>query len=67
VAANQSHTLRVEFAATRFNVAFNGKPLFAVDDGTFPEAGMVAFGPKPIASPHSADSTTASNGRARRS
>jgi hypothetical protein len=43
VAANQSHTLRLEFAGARFNVVFNGRPLFAVDDGTFPETGMVGL------------------------
>jgi Domain of Unknown Function (DUF1259) len=43
VPANQWHTLRVEFAGARFNVVFNGKPLFAVEDGTFPEAGMVGL------------------------
>jgi len=41
VPANQWHTLRVEFAGARFNVVFNDKPLFAVEDATFPEAGMV--------------------------
>ena len=41
VPANQWHTLRVEFAGPRFNVVFNGKPLFAVEDATFSEAGMV--------------------------
>jgi hypothetical protein len=43
VPANQWHTLRVEFAGARFNVVFNGKPLFAVEDATFPEAGMVGL------------------------
>ena len=43
VPANQWHTLRVEFAGTRLNVVFNGKPLFAVEDATFPEAGMVGL------------------------
>jgi hypothetical protein len=43
VGANQWHTLRVEFAAARFNVVFNGKPLFTVEDATFPEAGMVGL------------------------
>ena len=41
--ANQWHTLRVEFAGARFNVVFNGKPLFAVEDATYPEAGMVGL------------------------
>jgi hypothetical protein len=43
VPANQWHTLRVEFAGARFNVVFNGKPLFAVEDMTFAEAGMVGL------------------------
>jgi hypothetical protein len=43
VPANQWHTLRVEFAGARFNVVFNGKPLLAVEDATFPEAGMVGL------------------------
>jgi hypothetical protein len=43
VPANQWHTLRVEFAGPRFNVVFNGKPLFAVEDATFAEAGMVGL------------------------
>jgi hypothetical protein len=55
VAANQWHTLRVEFAGTRFNVVFNGKPLFAVEDATFAQAGMVGLWTK-------ADSVTAFRG-----
>ena len=43
VPANQWHTLRAEFAGIRFNVVFNGKPLFVVEDATFPEAGMVGL------------------------
>ena len=43
VPANQWHTLRVEFAGARFNVVFNGNPLFTVEDATFPEAGMVGL------------------------
>jgi hypothetical protein len=43
VAANQWHTLRVEFAGTRFNVVFNGNRLFTVEDATFAEAGMVGL------------------------
>jgi hypothetical protein len=43
VPANQWHTLRVEFTGVRFNVVFNGKPLFAVQDATFAEAGMVGL------------------------
>jgi 3-keto-disaccharide hydrolase len=37
VPANQWHTLRVEFAGTRFKVAFNGQPQFEVEDATFVE------------------------------
>ena len=54
VPANQWHTLRVEFVGTRFNVIFNGKPLFEVEDATFPEAGMVGLWTK-------ADSVTVFN------
>jgi hypothetical protein len=55
VSANQWHTLRIEFAGARFNVVFNGKPLFEVEDATFPEAGMVGLWTK-------ADSVTAFSG-----
>jgi hypothetical protein len=55
VPANQWHTLRVEFAGARFNVVFNGKPLFAVEDATFPEAGMLGLWTK-------ADSVTVFDG-----
>ena len=55
VPANQWHTLRVEFAGTRFNVVFNDKPLFAVEDTTFLQAGMVGLWTK-------ADSVTAFSG-----
>jgi len=55
VPANQWHTLRVEFAGARFNVVFNGKPLFAVEDATFSQAGMVGLWTK-------ADSVTAFSG-----
>jgi hypothetical protein len=43
VPANQWHTLRIEFAGPRFNVSFNGKPLFTVEDAAFSEAGMVGL------------------------
>ena len=52
VPANQWHTLRVEFAGTRFMVSFNGQPLFEVEDSTFTAAGMVGLWTK-------ADSVTA--------
>ena len=55
VSANQWHTLRVEFAGSRFNVVFNGKSLFAVEDATFTDAGMVGLWTK-------ADSVTAFDG-----
>jgi hypothetical protein len=55
VPANQWHTLPVEFGGARFNVVFNGKPLFAVEDATFPQAGMVGLWTK-------ADSVTAFSG-----
>jgi hypothetical protein len=52
VAANAWHTLRVEFAGSRFKVIFNGRALFDVEDATFTEAGMVGLWTK-------ADSVTA--------
>ena len=52
VPSNQWHTLRVDFAGSRFKVTLNGKPLFEVDDATFAEAGMVGLWTK-------ADSVTA--------
>jgi hypothetical protein len=55
VPANQWDTLRVEFAGARFSVVFNGKPLFAVEDAAFPQAGMVGLWTK-------ADSVTAFSG-----
>jgi hypothetical protein len=55
VRANQWHTLRVDFAGTRFKVTFNGKPLFEVEDATFSEAGMIGLWTK-------ADSVTAFDG-----
>ena len=55
VPANQWHTLRVDFAGTRFKVLFNAKPLFEVEDATFREAGMVGLWTK-------ADSVTAFDG-----
>jgi hypothetical protein len=52
VAANQWHTLRVDFAGPRFKVIFDGKALFEVEDATFTQAGMVGLWTK-------ADSVTA--------
>jgi Domain of Unknown Function (DUF1080) len=55
VSANQWHTLRVEFAGKRFNVIFNGKPMFEVEDTTLNDAGMVGLWTK-------ADSVTTFDG-----
>ncbi len=52
VPSGQWHTLRVAFSGNRFAVTFNGKPMFEVEDATFPEAGMVGLWTK-------ADSVTA--------
>ena len=52
VPANQWHALRIEFVGTRFNVIFNGRSLFEVEDATFSDAGMVGLWTK-------ADSVTA--------
>jgi hypothetical protein len=54
VPANQWHTLRVEFVGARFNVIFNGRSLFEVEDATFNTAGMVGLWTK-------ADSVTVFN------
>jgi hypothetical protein len=52
VSANQWHTLRVEFAGGHFNVIFNGKATFEVEDTALRNAGMVGLWTK-------ADSVTA--------
>jgi hypothetical protein len=52
VPANQWHTLRIEFAGTRFVVTFNDGRLFEVEDATFAEGGLVGLWTK-------ADSVTA--------
>lgn len=39
----QWHTLRVEFAGSRFKVLFNGKLLFETEDTTFKDAGAVGL------------------------
>lgn len=57
VPAGQWHSLRVEFAGSRFTVGFNGAALFEVDDATFPDAGMVGLWTK-------ADSVTVFDGLA---
>ncbi|MBM3883502.1 MAG: DUF1080 domain-containing protein [Verrucomicrobia bacterium] len=43
VAGGQWHTMRVEFAGSRFKVFFNGRQLFEVEDDTFPQAGKVGL------------------------
>jgi Domain of Unknown Function (DUF1080) len=55
VPSNQWHTLRVDFAGTRFKVTFNGKPIFEVEDTTFRDAGMIGLWTK-------ADSVTVFDG-----
>jgi hypothetical protein len=52
VAPNQWHTLRAEFAGTRFKVIYNGQALFEVEDATIKDAGMIGLWTK-------ADSVTA--------
>jgi hypothetical protein len=52
VPSGQWHTLRVEFAGSRFRVSFNGKALFAVEDRTFGGSGQIGLWTK-------ADSVTA--------
>jgi hypothetical protein len=52
VPSGQWHTLRVEFAESRFKVMFNGKTIFEVDDRTFSDAGQIGLWTK-------ADSVTA--------
>lgn len=43
VAPQTWHTVRVEFAGSRFKVLFNGKHLFDVEDKTFTDAGRVGL------------------------
>ena len=43
VPAGQWHTLRIEFAGTRFSAIYNGKSLFDVEDATFKEAGNIGL------------------------
>ncbi len=43
VPAGQWHTLRAEFAGTRFSAIYNGKALFAVEDATFKEGGKIGL------------------------
>ena len=43
VPAGLWHTLRVEFAGSRFKVSFNGKVVFEVDDSTFTDTGQIGL------------------------
>ena len=43
VAANQWHTLRVDFSGKRFAVIFNGKELFTAEDETITDPGKVGL------------------------
>jgi hypothetical protein len=55
VASGQWHTLRIEFAGTRFKVTFNGNGLFEVEDATFKDPGLIGLWTK-------ADSVTVFDG-----
>jgi hypothetical protein len=52
VPSGQWHTLRCEFAGTRFKVAYDGEPMFEVEDTSIRDAGMIGLWTK-------ADSVTA--------
>ena len=39
----QWHSLRAEFAETRFKVIYNGNALFEVEDASISDAGMVGL------------------------
>ncbi|WP_245266317.1 family 16 glycoside hydrolase [Bradyrhizobium sp. WSM1743] len=43
VASGQWHTLRCDFAGTRFKVTYDGKPLFEVEDATMKDPGMIGL------------------------
>jgi hypothetical protein len=43
VPSGQWHSLRVEFAGSRFKVFFNGRPAFEVEDRTFPGGGQIGL------------------------
>jgi hypothetical protein len=43
VPTNTWHSLRIDFKASRFNVSFNGKQLFEVEDSTFTGPGKVGL------------------------
>jgi hypothetical protein len=55
VPSGQWHTLRVEFAGTRFRAIYNDTALFEVEDATFREAGRIGLWTK-------ADSVTVFDG-----
>lgn len=43
VPSGQWHTLRCEFAGTRFKVIYDGKPMFEVEDASIRDAGMIGL------------------------
>ena len=43
VAGNTWHTLALRAEGDRFSISYDGKPLFAAQDATFPNAGKVAL------------------------
>ena len=43
VPPGQWHSLRCDFAGSRFKVTYDGQPLFEVEDGTIPQAGMIGL------------------------
>jgi len=43
VPSGQWHTLRIEFAGTRFRATYNDKALFEVEDATFKEPGHIGL------------------------
>lgn len=43
VPSGQWHTLRCEFAGTRFKVTYDGKPTFEVEDASIRDAGMIGL------------------------
>jgi hypothetical protein len=43
VPSGQWHTLRCEFAGTRFKVSYDGQPMFEVEDATIQDAGMIGL------------------------
>jgi hypothetical protein len=43
VPSGQWHTLRCDFAGTRFKVTYNGKPMFEVENASLKDAGMIGL------------------------